>query len=50
MHWLDPDDLPEITGTVARFLLNPHGETDGMILADGSEVHFPPPRGNPPVR
>jgi len=42
MHWLDSDYLPEVTGTVARFLLNPHGESDGMILTDGSEVHFPP--------
>jgi hypothetical protein len=42
MHWLDPDHLPETTGTLGRFLLNPHGETDGMILSDGTEVHFPP--------
>ncbi len=42
MHWLDPDHLPETTGTLGRFLLNPHGETDGMILTDGTEVHFPP--------
>lgn len=42
MHWLDPDHLPEITGTVDRFLINPHGAVDGMLLADGTEVHFPP--------
>ncbi len=42
MHWLDPDYLPEISGTFERFLLNPHGDTDGMILADGTEVHFSP--------
>jgi hypothetical protein len=42
MHWLDPDYLPETTGTLGRFLLNPHGESDGMILTDGTEVHFPP--------
>ena len=42
MHWLDPDYLPEISGTFERFLLNPHGDADGMILADGTEVHFPP--------
>jgi hypothetical protein len=42
MHWLDPDYLPEHSGTFERFLLNPHGETDGMILSDGTEVHFPP--------
>jgi hypothetical protein len=42
MHWLDPDHLPEISGTFERFLLNPHGDADGMILSDGTEVHFPP--------
>ena len=42
MHWLDPDYLPEISGTFERFLLNLHGDADGMILADGTEVHFPP--------
>jgi len=42
MHWIDPAYLPEITGTVDLFLLNPHGEADGLILADGMEVHFPP--------
>jgi hypothetical protein len=40
MHWLDPDYLPEISGIFERFLINPHGDADGMILADGSEVHF----------
>ncbi len=29
MHWIDPDCLPEVKGTVERFLLNPHGEIDG---------------------
>lgn len=42
MHWLDPDFLPEISGTFERFLINPHGDADGMILSDGTEVHFPP--------
>jgi hypothetical protein len=42
MHWLDPDHLPEITGTVDRFLINPHGAVDGMLLDDGTEIHFPP--------
>jgi hypothetical protein len=42
MHWLDPDYLPEVSGTFERFLINPHGDADGMILADGTEVHFPP--------
>ena len=42
MHWLDPDYLPEISGTFERFLLNPHGDVDGMILSEGLEIHFPP--------
>jgi hypothetical protein len=42
MHWLDPDYLPEISGTFERFLINPRGDADGMILANGAEVHFPP--------
>jgi hypothetical protein len=42
MHWIDPDYLPETTGTVDLFLLNPRGEADGLILDDGMEVHFPP--------
>ncbi len=45
MHWIDPDCLPEISGQFERFLLNPHGEADGMILADGAEVQFPPHLG-----
>jgi hypothetical protein len=42
MHWLDPDYLPEVSGTFERFLINPHGDADGMILTDGTEVSFPP--------
>jgi hypothetical protein len=42
MHWLDPDYLPEISGTFERFLPNLQGDADGMILTDGTEVHFPP--------
>lgn len=42
MHWLDPDYLPEVLGTFERFLLNPHGDADGMILSEGLEIHFPP--------
>ncbi|HLW90088.1 MAG TPA: hypothetical protein VKS78_02145 [Roseiarcus sp.] len=42
MHWIDPDSLPEIVGAFERFILNPHGDPDGLILADGGEVHFPP--------
>jgi hypothetical protein len=42
MHWIDPDHLPEVSGTFERFLINPRGDADGMILTDGTEVHFPP--------
>lgn len=42
MHWLDPDALPETRGVVTRFLLNPHGDLDGMVLRNGKQVHFPP--------
>jgi hypothetical protein len=44
MHWIDPDSLPETRGTVARFLLNPHGEIDGFVIGSRQmkQVHFPP--------
>jgi hypothetical protein len=42
MRWLDPDYLPETSGVFERFLLNPHGDADGMMLTDGTEIHFPP--------
>ena len=42
MHWLDPSYLPVTTGTVHQFVLNPHGDADGMIFTCGTEVHFPP--------
>jgi hypothetical protein len=42
MHWIDPDYLPEIAGTVDQFLVNNHGEADGFLLTDGGEVHVPP--------
>ena len=42
MHWIDPDHLPEITGTLDQFLVNKHGEADGFLLTDGEEVHVPP--------
>lgn len=46
MHWLDPDYLPATKGIVKQFLLNPHGDADGFILMDGTEVHFPPHMSN----
>ena len=42
MHWIDPDPLPPVTGTIAQLLLNDHGEVDGVLLDDGQEVHIPP--------
>jgi hypothetical protein len=42
MHQLNPDYLPEISGTFERYLVNLRGEADGMMLTDGTEVHFPP--------
>ena len=50
MHWIDPDSLPEIRGRVDRVLVNPHGDPDGLILADGAEVHFPPHMGAEAMR
>lgn len=46
MHWLDPDYLPETAGAVHRFLLNPDGLIDGLLLAGGQEVHIPPHLGS----
>ena len=47
MHWIDPDFLPELQGTIERFVLNPHGEIDGFVMLSGEEdapvlVHTPP--------
>lgn len=42
MHWLDPDYLPETKGTLDRFIVNPEGDIDGLLLTDGTEVHTPP--------
>jgi hypothetical protein len=42
MHWINPDSLVPVTGEVKRFLFNPHGEADGLILSNGSAAHFPP--------
>lgn len=36
------NQLPETRGAVQRFTLTPIGELDGVILADGTEVHLPP--------
>jgi hypothetical protein len=34
--------LPQLKGTVARYTLKPRGDVDGLLLSDGTEVHFPP--------
>jgi hypothetical protein len=33
---------PVAQGTVARFIINPPGEVDGLLLSDGTQVRFPP--------
>jgi hypothetical protein len=38
----DLQQLPSTKGTVSRYTLTPRGDVDGLILADGTEVHFPP--------
>lgn len=38
----DPAQLPEIKGKVTQYLLTPRGDVDGLLLADGTEVHIPP--------
>jgi hypothetical protein len=46
MHWIDPESLPATTGTVERFIVNPKGEVDGLVLNDATGaatlVHVPP--------
>jgi hypothetical protein len=38
----DPAQLPEVKGKVAQYLLTPRGDVDGLLLADGTEVHTGP--------
>jgi len=49
MHWIDHHFLPDIGGTVERFILNRHGEVDGLVLMYDAErflfVHLPPHMG-----
>lgn len=33
---------PVVEGTVVQYLMNSHGEVDGLLLSDGVQVHFPP--------
>ncbi|WP_419728748.1 hypothetical protein [Lichenicola sp.] len=43
----DPDlsQLPPLHGVVGQYDLTPRGDVDGLILQDGTEVHFPPDLG-----
>ena len=41
----DPEQLPAVQGKVAEYSLTPRGDVDGLILADGMEVHLPPHLG-----
>jgi len=36
------DQMPYVTSSVERFLVNPDGNADGMILVNGVEVYFAP--------
>ena len=38
----DPAQLPSAKGVVAQYLLSPRGEIEGLLLADGTEVHINP--------
>lgn len=50
MHWIDPESLPEIAGTLERFIINTHGQVDGFVMRDQAEmpilVHTPPHLGD----
>lgn len=39
-----PDDFRQATvsGTIKQYLMNPHGEVDGLLLNDGTQINFPP--------
>jgi hypothetical protein len=39
---LNEDQMPYVTSSVERFLVNPNGDADGMILFNGVEVYFAP--------
>jgi len=42
MPWVNEELLPHVTSSVERFLVNPDGDADGMILLNGVEVYFAP--------
>jgi hypothetical protein len=37
-----PATAPTLTGRLQRWLVNPNGEVDGLLLADGTQVNLPP--------
>jgi hypothetical protein len=39
------EPTPSVTGKVQQYLLSPHGEVEGLLLADGTSVRFPPHEG-----
>jgi hypothetical protein len=39
---VNEEQLPHVTSRVERFLVNPDGDADGMILLNGVEVYFAP--------
>jgi len=44
--WFDPTQLPSFTGTVERYLVNPRGDTDALLLREGAQIVFPPEFGD----
>ena len=42
---LKAQETPSITGTVQQYFLNPHGEVEGILVKEGTVVHFPPHLG-----
>ncbi len=40
MHWIDPTSLPTMSGEVERFIINPNGDLDGVVLAGGGLTRF----------
>jgi hypothetical protein len=42
MSAVNDEQLPHVTSSVERFLINPDGNADGMILLNGVEVYFAP--------
>ena len=41
-HEKDTSGKDELSGKVTKFLYNPHGDTDGLLLDGLHQVHYPP--------